>query len=86
MKYKTAQIYREYFPKRHWKYSITELPGDYQREKRVPMALGFYHYPTSMDDRRAFEKLKDCMVKRHRKEIALLQKSLDKLIELTYQN
>jgi hypothetical protein len=38
-----------------------------------------------MDDRRAFEKLKACMVKRHRKEIALLQRSLDKLTDLTYR-
>ena len=85
MQYKTVRI-NVLLPQRVWRYSISTLPGNFEREKRIPMALGFYHYPASMDDRRAFEKLKDCMVKRHRKEIALLQKSLDKLIELTYQN
>lgn len=84
MRYKTVTIDVN-IVKRVWTYTISTLTGDYKREKRVPLALGIFNYPATMDDRRAFEKLKACMVKRHRKEITLLQRSLDKLIALPYK-
>ena len=47
-----------------------------------PCAIGWYHYPITMTREKAFESLKNCMIKRHREEIGKLQESLNKLIDL----
>jgi hypothetical protein len=52
---------------------------DREDEKTVPSALGYYHYPETMSDKKAFNTLIAGMVKRHRDEIRRLQKSMDKL-------
>ena len=55
------------------------------REKRVPSAMGHYHYPANMKDETAFNKLKNTMIKRHVKEIHLLTESVEKLTTLTFK-
>ena len=44
MRYKTITIDVNSV-KRVWTYTISTLPGDYKREKRVPLALGDFSLP-----------------------------------------
>jgi hypothetical protein len=65
-----------------WVYGFSRDPQDRVRAKTVPNGLGFYVYPTTMSDQKAFDKLKAHLVARHKKEIDRLLKSLDKLEKL----
>jgi hypothetical protein len=81
MKYKCVRISSKNNPK-NWHVEFFNDTLDRKKEKRLPNALGFYWYPTYMDDGIAFNKLKQCMILRHKKEIQLLEKSLKKLKKL----
>ena len=52
---------------------------------RSPLALGFYHYPKTMDDLEAKRLLIQCMIERHTEEIDRLTKSKSALIDLLGQ-
>lgn len=62
-----------------WVVSVKELPMDREDVVTVPNAMGWYNYPETMSDPVAFRKLKLCMVRRHKRQIADLQKSLGAL-------
>jgi hypothetical protein len=81
MKYKLVKISPNRNP-RKWQVSFYEDDQDRKKEKTLPMAVGFYWYPAYMKDDVAFNKLKQRMILRHKKEIQLLQKSLRKLENL----
>lgn len=80
MKYKTVKIFPNALrDKLEWR--VMFMKGDLDRveTKAVPNALGFFHYPETMPDEDAFEKLKVCMIEAHEKEIKQLKESVDKL-------
>lgn len=81
MKYKCVKIY-PHILKNKWIVTFWEDEHDRKKEKTVPMAAGFYWYPSYMDDDVAFNKLKQCIILKHKKEIQLLKKSLKKLEKL----
>lgn len=55
---------------------------DRVRVKTVPMSLGFYHYPVSMNDEVAFEKLKEKMITDRTDTIEELTIAVEKLRKL----
>ena len=57
---------------------------DRKKAKTVPTGFGFYHFPRSMGPKRAFNKLKHHLIKKHEQEISRLEKSLNKLKEIEY--
>lgn len=60
-----------------WNCFHKEDDRDRVKENTKPSPLGFYYYPQTMGFKKAFEKLKACMIKAHEKEIKKLQKSKD---------
>lgn len=52
---------------------------DRERTKTDPSPMGHYWYPRSMADKSAFDRLKACMIRKHRQEIERLQKSMAEL-------
>ena len=71
---------------RTWKVSYNKTSAQAQTDrvktKTVPHALGFYHYPETMSDKKALKALLRCMIKRHEQEIADLRASKDALSTL----
>ena len=66
--------------KRKWQVSHSQLHGDRQPcKKYLPSNAGFFHYPRKWPVRKAFDILKDHMIKQHEKEIARLEDSLYEL-------
>ena len=56
---------------------------DYVYEKRVPNAMGFYHFnPEKHSDKEASSDLINCMILTHEKEILRLNKSKNALEKL----
>lgn len=68
-----------------WKVLDYEDKQDRKRTATTPNAMGFYHYPRSMPREKAFKKLKTLLVKRHKKEIERLQKSLMSLEKVSIE-
>jgi hypothetical protein len=66
-----------------WTAFVEEVHVDRFSTKTVPNALGFYYYPYTVSKEKAFDRLKRCMIKRHRKEIVRLQRSLAALEKLS---
>jgi len=87
MIYHTIRIYIEYKPKnkQEWGASVALCDIDRVDTDTKPNASGFYHFPETMPPALAFEKLKECMIKTHEKEIVRLQKSLRGLATLQYK-
>lgn len=64
-----------------WNVTHSRVPGDREpRKKYLPHGLGFFHYPRKWGVKRGFDALKAAMVKRHKDEIARLEKSLAALL------
>lgn len=78
MKYKTIEIKPSYTT-REWQVFFREDDIDRRGGKTYPHPIGFYHFPETISLNKAFLKLKECMVKRHKDEIAKLEKSLKEL-------
>jgi hypothetical protein len=79
MKYSLVQIKTKWNGKGWEKPIFSTDDADRVRSKSVPCGLGFYHYPAYFTKKRAWNKLKKYMIKRHKDEIARLEKSLNKL-------
>jgi hypothetical protein len=78
--YHTVTIQAQGFgDKKKWIAGIQRSQVDRVGSKTVPMPIGFYNYPATMSDKKAFSLLKGVIVKRHKDEIKNLQRSLDKL-------
>lgn len=83
MKYKTIEIRSNNYEDK-WECTICDVDGDRQeRENIEPSAQGFFHYPHTVSDEEALQKLKECMIDAHKKEIEKLTQSMIKLIEVT---
>ena len=85
MKYNT--VYIETNKKLNWILSF-DLSDNEEREtgeKFRVSSLGFCHYRKTAAHLKAFNKLKSNIIKSHQKEIARLNKSLDKLNKLQYK-
>ncbi len=83
MKYSTIQIKPE---GGEWTVSITRDERERVRKPGRPNPMGFFHFPATMTDQKAFNKLRDCLVKSHKDEIKALRVSLDKLQSLTFES
>ncbi len=89
MKISTVEI--KYNLDGNLRYSFQDLP--YAREgvpaspksNSVEAGLGFWHYPTKLGKRVAFDRLKDAMIKRRYEEIDKLQKSIRELEAFNYE-
>jgi hypothetical protein len=84
MKYRLVKIDHV---RNNWYVVFCQVEGDRKDEHTVPNVLGWYYYPHNglageLTDRQAFRRLRDCMARAHRKEIADLTESYDKLMEL----
>jgi len=55
---------------------------DRVKTKTLPNALGFYHYPETMTDKKALKALLKCMINKHEQEIVNLIASKDALNNL----
>jgi hypothetical protein len=64
---------------RKWEVVFADLPFDRKNDGAGPNGMGFYHYPRRMGKKKAFEALKDHLIKCHEEEISLLTKSLSAL-------
>lgn len=84
MKYSTVIIRPKAFNEPGWDVYFEDLIGDRKDEATRPNALGFYHYPTYLGRKAAFEALRDCMCRRHEQDIKALTLSLRSLKDLTY--
>ena len=62
-----------------WEISHYQIPDDREANQSSISALGFYHYPRRKGKKKAFNELKEFMIKRHEDEINNLTKSLEKL-------
>lgn len=60
------------------------LRSDVDREETqtVPNLMGFYHFPETMDEQTAKQKLKKCLIKEYQKEILRLQNNVNSLLKL----
>ena len=67
-----------------WDVDFVDLPGDRKNKDTGPSSMGFYHYPRRMGKKKAFEALKNHLIKCHEEEISLLTKSLCALKLLEY--
>jgi hypothetical protein len=85
VKIKTIRIWIEEDSEIDWYYYLESIPGDRIDNETTPHPLGHYHYPETMDDEEAFNRLKQCMVDAHLKEIEDYQRSLDKLQKLRFK-
>lgn len=82
--YSTIRIFPEGTgKKRRWKYSIERHRYDRVTQPVVPHPLGFLHYH-GISDEEAFQKLKEFLVDKHKKELKSLQQSLERLEEMTF--
>lgn len=67
------------------KWKVFSYDGDgeerYDTETQ-PQESGFYYYQETMSKETAFEKLKEVLIKAHKRNIKNLQKSLEKLVKL----
>lgn len=77
MRYKTVEIHPN--SEGFWDCYIREDSQDRVRKKTQPHNWGFFHFPASMSDQKAFNMLKASMLKAHRVDIARLTKSMKKL-------
>lgn len=80
MKYKTVHI--KPHEKNDWKVSFQIDNQDRIDKETYPHSLGFFHYPETMGDEEAFQKLKWHLIGICKQDIKNLQKSLDELINL----
>jgi hypothetical protein len=80
MKYKTVQIRPTL--KNIWEVVFLKTDGTERMGTSIPNALGFYHYPETLSDKKAGEKLRKKMIDIHKEEISKLQKSLKQLESL----
>ena len=91
MKYSTVEIKPKLFFKggiakfTDWQIKYYDDDDDRIRGSSAPMAMGFYHYPKYMGLQKAFDKLKNKLIKGHKNEISRLEKSLQKLENLQLQ-
>jgi len=67
---------------RKWEVVFVDLPGDRKNKGTGPSSMGFYHYPRRIGKKKAFEALKNHLIKCHEEEISLLTKSLSDLKSL----
>ena len=65
-----------------WCVYFSNLDGDRNDEDFGPHGLGFYHYPRKMGKKKAFEALKNLLIKNHIKKISEYTESLEKLHKL----
>jgi hypothetical protein len=65
-----------------WSVTYYDLPHEREDSKGNLNLLSFYHFPREMGIQAAFDTLKSAMIQGHLEEIAVLQKSLDKLQKL----
>jgi hypothetical protein len=84
MKYDTVEI-RPIKMSDKWDVVFTTSNVDRVTGKGHLSAMGFFHYPRRIGKKKAFEKLKQHMIDNHKKEIELLTKSLNELIELSIE-
>lgn len=88
MKYSTVEIKPKLLFKggiakfTDWQIKYYVDDTDRIRGSTAPMGMGFYHYPKYIGLQRAFDKLKNKLIKGHKNEIARLEKSLQKLEKL----
>ena len=62
-----------------WKINIEHDPRDRVLRKTEPHWLGFYHYPETISDSKAFKKLKDYLLQRERDALELVQMKIAEL-------
>ena len=84
MKYSTVDI-RPNYSGTEWSVSFKDLPYDRVKTDAQPHSAGFYHYPTRMGKRKAFDALKEKLMHEHRIKIQDLQRSLELLEALRYE-
>ena len=87
MKYKTVEIKRKLSKHKEvftsWELLYGGLDNDEKEDTETsPNGLGFYHYKETMPDKEAAQRLKDCMVEAHQKEVDRLTRSINTLISL----
>jgi hypothetical protein len=80
MKYNVIQIKPN---RERWTAYVEEVSMDRALSKTVPNANGFYYFPSTVSKNKAFDRLKRCMIKRHKLEIHQLQRSLAALERVT---
>ena len=89
MKYNTVHVRPEgpsTKENRVWEVSYDKTSAmmqmDRVKTKTLPNALGFYHYPETMTDKKALKALLKCMISKHEQEIVNLMVSKDALDNL----
>lgn len=90
MKYKTIQILRKHILtdkiEERWMYEIKEGDGqDHVEEETTPNGWGFYHYPETMSDTEAFQKLKEHLIALREKDIERISYGLEGLKALEFK-
>ena len=83
MKYSTVDI-RPNYSGTEWTVTFKDLPYDRVKTDAQPHSAGFYHYPTRMGKRKAFDALKEKLMLEHRTRIKDLQRSLEQLEALEF--
>lgn len=85
MKFKTIKITprgKEYDTS--WDVEYNNLPDECLKVLMKPNALGYYHYPENVTDEQAFNQLKHAIIFAYERHIKGLQKSLDNLKSIVY--
>lgn len=62
-----------------------ETPDKRNDFESDPNPIGFYHYPNTIQDKTAFGRLKKEMIKNREDRIKLLQKEINKLRKVKYE-
>ena len=84
MKYKTIFIEPNIGRKR-WTYRFKSDETDRVEKETIPNANGFYTYPNHINDEVSFNRLKRCMIQRHKKAIRELYGSMRLLMNLKFK-
>lgn len=82
MRYKTVTIRRNDI-NGTWNVTFEHDKKDRELTETSPHWLGFYHYPETMSDKDAFEKLKNYLISRETQALALVQEKIGELEALS---
>ncbi len=73
--------------KQYWTASIETSNVERENTKTIPNGSGYYHFPVhKMSNKKALEKLRNIMAKEHTEEIERLTYSLQKLLDLDFED
>ena len=75
----------EHKKEKEWKAVFYDIEGDREDFAHHPNSAGFYYYPRELGKEYAFEALRTHLIKKHKEEIELLEKSLKKLIGMKFE-